>query len=123
MSAVTERQILDALGRIADPDKGSDIVSLGMVSGLVRAGPARCRCRGCRPRGRRRADRCPMGHRPDFSRTWTLNLSAVSSQRLRLGPPSTRGLRGPDRDGGRVLSSRAAGPKSRIPGGYHGPVT
>src|SRR5436190_6804639 len=35
MSAVTERQILDALGRIADPDKGSDIVSLGMVSGLV----------------------------------------------------------------------------------------
>src|SRR5689334_18292294 len=35
MSAVTERQILDALGHIADPDKGSDIVSLGMVSGLV----------------------------------------------------------------------------------------
>jgi ATP-binding protein involved in chromosome partitioning len=35
MSAVTERQILDALGRIADPDKGTDIVSLGMVSGLV----------------------------------------------------------------------------------------
>jgi ATP-binding protein involved in chromosome partitioning len=35
MSAVTERQILDALGGIADPDKGSDIVSLGMISGLV----------------------------------------------------------------------------------------
>jgi ATP-binding protein involved in chromosome partitioning len=35
MSSVTERQILDALGRIADPDKGADIVSLGMVSGLV----------------------------------------------------------------------------------------
>src|SRR3954454_17554724 len=35
MSAVTEQQILDALGRIADPDKGSDIVSLGMVSGMV----------------------------------------------------------------------------------------
>jgi len=35
MSAVTEQQILDVLGRIADPDKGSDIVSLGMVSGLV----------------------------------------------------------------------------------------
>src|ERR1700758_3829009 len=35
MSGVTERQILDALGRIADPDKGADIVSLGMVSGLV----------------------------------------------------------------------------------------
>jgi len=35
MSAVTERQILDALGSIADPDKGADIVSLGMVSGLV----------------------------------------------------------------------------------------
>src|SRR5246500_1993193 len=35
MSAVTEREILDALGRIADPDKGGDIVSLGMVSGLV----------------------------------------------------------------------------------------
>jgi len=35
MSAVTERQILDALSHIADPDKGADIVSLGMVSGLV----------------------------------------------------------------------------------------
>ena len=35
MSDVTERQILDALSRIPDPDKGADIVSLGMVSGLV----------------------------------------------------------------------------------------
>jgi ATP-binding protein involved in chromosome partitioning len=35
MSAVAEQQILDVLGRIADPDKGADIVSLGMVSGLV----------------------------------------------------------------------------------------
>ena len=35
MSAVTERQILDALARVLDPDKGNDIVSLGMVSGLV----------------------------------------------------------------------------------------
>ena len=35
MSAVTARQILDALGHVADPEKGADIVSLGMVSGLV----------------------------------------------------------------------------------------
>jgi ATP-binding protein involved in chromosome partitioning len=35
MSALTERQILGALGRVADPDKGADIVALGMVSGLV----------------------------------------------------------------------------------------
>jgi ATP-binding protein involved in chromosome partitioning len=35
MAAVTERQILESLGHIADPDRGSDIVSLGMVSGLV----------------------------------------------------------------------------------------
>src|SRR5215468_1459527 len=33
--AVTERQVLDALGHIADPEKGSDIVSLGMISGLA----------------------------------------------------------------------------------------
>ncbi len=33
--AVTERQILDALARVRDPDKGGDIVSLGMVSGVV----------------------------------------------------------------------------------------
>src|SRR2546423_12723606 len=32
---VTERQILDALGAVRDPDKGGDIVSLGMVSGVV----------------------------------------------------------------------------------------
>jgi ATP-binding protein involved in chromosome partitioning len=35
MSTVTERQILDALGQVPDPDRGVDIVSLGMVSGLV----------------------------------------------------------------------------------------
>src|SRR6516165_7181822 len=35
MSGVSEQQILDVLSRVADPDKGADIVSLGMVSGLV----------------------------------------------------------------------------------------
>jgi len=35
MAAVTERQILEALGRVVDPEKGADIVSLGMVSGVV----------------------------------------------------------------------------------------
>jgi ATP-binding protein involved in chromosome partitioning len=35
MAAVTENEVLDALKGVADPDKGSDIVSLGMISGLV----------------------------------------------------------------------------------------
>ncbi len=35
MAAVTERQILDALGQVRDPDKGADIVALNMVSGIV----------------------------------------------------------------------------------------
>jgi ATP-binding protein involved in chromosome partitioning len=35
MAAITERQILDALSTVPDPDKGADIVSLGMVSGIV----------------------------------------------------------------------------------------
>src|SRR5438132_3960180 len=35
MAAVTERQVLDALGRVVDSEKGADIVSLGMVSGVV----------------------------------------------------------------------------------------
>jgi ATP-binding protein involved in chromosome partitioning len=33
--AVTERQVLDALAAVRDPDKGADIVALGMVSGVV----------------------------------------------------------------------------------------
>jgi ATP-binding protein involved in chromosome partitioning len=35
MAAVTERQILDALGTVRDPDKGGDIVALNMVTGIV----------------------------------------------------------------------------------------
>jgi len=35
MAAVTEQQILEALGRVVDPEKAADIVSLGMVSGVV----------------------------------------------------------------------------------------
>src|SRR5437870_12992098 len=33
--AVTEKEVLDALVAVRDPDKGADVVSLGMVSGLV----------------------------------------------------------------------------------------
>src|SRR5215208_8313906 len=33
--AITEREILAALSAVRDPDKGGDIVSLGMVSGVV----------------------------------------------------------------------------------------
>ena len=35
MAAITEKQILDALSKIPDPDRGGDIVSLGMVSGIA----------------------------------------------------------------------------------------
>src|SRR3954449_7893365 len=33
--AITEKQILDALRTVRDPDRGADIVTLGMVSGVV----------------------------------------------------------------------------------------
>jgi ATP-binding protein involved in chromosome partitioning len=35
MAAVTEQQIRDALRQVRDPEKGGDIVSLNMVSGIV----------------------------------------------------------------------------------------
>ncbi|WP_064742498.1 iron-sulfur cluster carrier protein ApbC [Azospirillum sp. B4] len=35
MMAVTESQVLEALRRVVDPDRGSDIVSLKMVSGVA----------------------------------------------------------------------------------------
>ncbi len=35
MAEISEKQILDALKGVRDPDKGQDIVSLGMVSGII----------------------------------------------------------------------------------------
>ncbi len=35
MAQVTEQQILDALKGVLDPDRGTDIVSLGMVTGII----------------------------------------------------------------------------------------
>ncbi|MEI9984657.1 MAG: iron-sulfur cluster assembly protein [Aliidongia sp.] len=35
MARISEQQILEALKRIPDPDKGENIVDLGMISGLV----------------------------------------------------------------------------------------
>src|ERR1700728_407495 len=35
MARLNEQQILEVLKRIADPDRGGDIVALGMISGLV----------------------------------------------------------------------------------------
>jgi len=35
MAAPTEQQIRDSLSKIADPDRGKDLVSLGMVTGVV----------------------------------------------------------------------------------------
>jgi len=35
MAEVTEQQILDCLKRVVDPDRGADVVSLRMISGLV----------------------------------------------------------------------------------------
>src|SRR6266850_5095568 len=33
--AVTEKEVLDALAMVRDPDKGGDVVSLGMITGVV----------------------------------------------------------------------------------------
>lgn len=35
MAVVSEEQVLKALGTVKDPDRGADIVSLGMISGLT----------------------------------------------------------------------------------------
>ncbi|HZB94012.1 MAG TPA: iron-sulfur cluster assembly protein, partial [Stellaceae bacterium] len=34
MSGLSEQQVLAALRQVADPDRGKDIVSLGMISGV-----------------------------------------------------------------------------------------
>ena len=35
MTALSERDVLAALGQVTDPERGGDLVGLGMISGLV----------------------------------------------------------------------------------------
>ncbi len=100
MSAVTERQILDALARVADPEKGADIVSLGMVSGLIiRDGNVAFAIeveseRGPRLEPLRKAAEKAVEALPGVLSV-TAVLTAQAPPRGRAAPPSTGAAGGP----------------------------
>src|SRR5689334_19154024 len=104
MNGVTERQILDALGHVPDPDKGADIVSLGMVSGLaIRDGNVAFAIEVERERGpqleplRKAAEKAVEALPGVLSATAVLTAQAAPRGRPTpqpAGPPAARAARG-----------------------------
>jgi ATP-binding protein involved in chromosome partitioning len=92
MAAITEKQILDALSTIPDPDRGGDIVSLGMVSGMaIRDGNVAFAIevepeRGPRLEPLRKAAERAVEALPDVLSV-TAVLTAQASPRGRIPPP------------------------------------
>jgi ATP-binding protein involved in chromosome partitioning len=101
MTAITDRQILDALGKVADPDKGTDIVSLGMVSGLaIRDGNVAFAIEVERDRGprleplRKAAERAVEALPGVLSVTAVLTAQAPPQGRAAPPPAGAAGIRG-----------------------------
>jgi ATP-binding protein involved in chromosome partitioning len=98
MAAVTERQILEALGQVVDPEKAADIVSLGMVSGVVvRDGNVAFAIevepeRGPRLEPLRKAAETAVEALPDVLSV-TAVLTAQTAPRGRPAPPPAAGRR------------------------------
>jgi ATP-binding protein involved in chromosome partitioning len=94
MAAITEQQILEALSAVGDPDKGADIVSLGMVSGMaIRDGNVAFSIevepeRGPRLEPLRKAAEKAVEALPDVLSV-TAVLTAQSAPRARAGAPAS----------------------------------
>ncbi len=113
--AVTEKQILDALSTIADPDRGADIVSLGMVSGIaIRDGNVAFSIEVEPERGPRLEPLRKAAEQAVDALPGVLSVSAVltaqASPRGRVAPPPAPG-------GGRPAAHAASRPqRGAIPG-------
>ena len=108
--AVTERQVVEALSGVTDPDRGGDIVSLGMVSGIaIRDGNVAFSIevepeRGPRLEPLRKAAERAVDALPGVLSV-TAVLTAQTAARGRTAPqpaaPQTRGVRGRSSGSGR----------------------
>jgi ATP-binding protein involved in chromosome partitioning len=98
MAAVTERQVFDALKGVVDPEKGADIVTLGMVSGVaIRDGNVAFAIevdpeRGPRLEPLRKAAEKAVEALPDVLSV-TAVLTGEATPRARVAPPPAAGGR------------------------------
>jgi ATP-binding protein involved in chromosome partitioning len=110
--AVSENQVLEALRRVADPDRASDIVSLGMISGMaIKDGNVAFAIEVDPARGARLEPLRKAAEKAVFDLPGVLSVSAVLTAH-RSGAAAARGP-GPDQSAARPAAAKPAVPGVR----------
>ncbi len=126
MAKITEERVLEALRRVRDPERGKDLVSLGMIGGLaIKDGNVGFSVEVDAARGAGAEPLRKAAEQAVFALDGVTSVTAVLTAHRKAGPaPGGVGPNGvgPDRDGPGGSGPGGSGPGANAPAAGQGPA-